>query len=301
VQYCGICHSDLEMIDNNWQMSAYPLVPGHEVVGTVTEAGTAVNDIAVGDVVGLGWTSSSCLKCRYCKRGKEHLCPQQGGTIVQRHGGFADRVRCQSRWAIRIPPGVNPANAGPLFCGGTTVWSPLRHYGVLPGMRTAVVGIGGLGHMAVQFLAKMGTEVTAISSTRSKEEESRQFGASKFIATRDTNELEKAVLTFDFILSTVSASIDWEALVNALAPEGKLCIAGVPDDALKLQAFGLIMFERAVVGGRTGSPSDTMDMLDFCALHGVEPRCEQFAMNDVNAGIDHVRANKARYRAVLAA
>jgi uncharacterized zinc-type alcohol dehydrogenase-like protein len=168
-------------------------------------------------------------------------------------------------------------------------------------MKTAVVGIGGLGHLAVQFLAKMGTEVTAISTTHGKEDEARKFGATDFIATRGTDELAQAAMRFDFIINTVSAATDFNALVNALAPQGTLCQVGVPESAMDLNAFGLIMFERKVMGGRTGAPGDTAKMLEFCAQHGVEPQCEQFAMTDVNRAIDHVRANKARYRVVLAA
>lgn len=301
VQYCGICHSDLAMIDNDWGMSSYPLVPGHEVIGEVSAVGQFVRDIKVGQRVGVGWQSGSCQNCRYCDRGKEHLCGKyQQQTIVGRHGGWAETVRCQARFAVPIPDGLDPAIAGPLMCAGTTVWSPIVHYGVRPGMKTAVLGVGGLGHLAVQFLAKFGTDVTAISSTRSKEEEARQLGASDFIATRGTNELEKAALTFDFILSTVSADVEWNQFINALAPGGRLCIAGLPESDLKLTPFPLINYERSVSGGRSGAPSDTAAMMEFCARHDVQPMCEQFDMKDINRAVQHVRDGKARYRAVVA-
>ena len=181
VHYCGICHSDLAMMDNDWGMSSYPLVPGHEVVGEVSAVGQFVHGLKVGQRVGLGWQSGSCQECRYCNRGKEHLCiNEQQQTIVGRYGGWADTVRCQAKFAIPIPDGLDLAITGPLLCGGTTVWSPIVHYGVKPGMKTAVVGIGGLGHMAVQFLAKFGTDVTAISSTHNKEEEARTIGRKRF-------------------------------------------------------------------------------------------------------------------------
>ena len=159
VAYCGICNSDLEIMDNHWGVTRFPLVPGHEVIGEVAAVGAEVRTLRVGQRVGVGWQSGSCLECRYCRRGQEHLCTTQEAyeqTIVGRHGGWADRVRCQARWAVPIPDGLDPATAGPLMCAGTTVWSPLRHQGVTAGMQTAVVGIGGLGHLAVQFLAKMG-------------------------------------------------------------------------------------------------------------------------------------------------
>jgi uncharacterized zinc-type alcohol dehydrogenase-like protein len=239
--------------------------------------------------------------CRYCHKGKEHLCvnePEQ--TIVGRHGGWADIVRCQASFAVPIPDGLDPAVAGPLMCAGTTVWSPITHYGVRPGMKTAVLGVGGLGHIAVQFLAKFGTDVTAISSTSSKEDEARQLGASDFIATEGTDGLEKAAMRFDFILSTVSADVDWSRYIDALAPEGRLCVVGVPESDLKIPAFPTISYERSVSGGRAGAPSDTAAMLEFCARHGVAPMCEQFDFKDINRAVQHVRDGKARYRVVLA-
>lgn len=301
VQYCGICHSDLAMIDNDWGMSTYPLVPGHEVIGEVTALGPQVRDIKVGQRVGVGWQSGSCQVCRYCHRGKEHLClndPEQ--TIVGRYGGWADSVRAQAHFTVPIPDGLDPAIAGPLMCAGTTVWSPMTHYGVRPGMKTAVLGVGGLGHLAVQFLAKFGTDVTAISSTHSKEAEARQLGASDFIATRGTDELAKATMRFDFIISTVSADVDWSQFMDALAPEGRLCVVGVPDHDFQLPAFPTINYERSLSGGRAGAPSDTAAMLEFCAHQGVAPMCEQFEMPDLNRAVQHVRDGKARYRVVLA-
>ena len=301
VQYCGVCHSDLGMIDNDWGMSQYPLVPGHEVIGEVTSLGEQVKDLKVGQRVGVGWQSGSCQTCRYCRRGKEHLCVvDQQETIVGRHGGWADSVRAQARFTVPIPDKLDPSIAGPLMCAGTTVWTPMTHYGVSAGMKTAVLGVGGLGHLAVQFLAKFGTDVTAISSSHNKEDEARQLGATDFIATRGTDELAKAANRFDFIISTVSADVDWNQYIAALAPEGRLCIVGIPESDLKITPFPLIHDQRSVSGGRAGAPSDTAAMLEFCAKHGVAPMCEQFAMQDVNQAVEHVRSGKVRYRAVLA-
>lgn len=300
VQYCGVCHSDLGMIDNDWEMSTYPLIPGHEVVGEVTAVGEQVNAIKAGQRVGVGWQSGSCQVCHYCRRGKEHLCVvHQEETIVGRHGGWADYVRVQSHFAVPIPENLDPAVAGPLMCAGTTVWTPITHYGVRPGMKTAVLGVGGLGHLAVQFLAKFGTDVTAISSSHNKEEEARQLGANDFIATSGTDELAHAANRFDFIISTVSADVDWNQYIAALAPEGRLCIAGIPESELKLTAFPIIHDQRSVSGGRADAPGDTAAMLEFCALHGVAPMCEHFDMKDVNQAVDRFRSGKVRYRAVL--
>ena len=302
VESCGICHSDLAMIDNDWGLSQYPLVPGHEVSGTVTAIGPQVQEIQVGQRVGLGWQSGNCGHCRPCHTGREQLCindPQ--ATIVHRHGGFADRVRCEERWAIPIPDGLDPRTVGPLLCGGTTVWSPLLHYNVRPGMQAAVVGIGGLGHMALQFLEAIGCEVTAITTSQDKAAEAASFGATDTLATKDADDLKHAAGRFDFILSTVSAALSWDAYIAALAPQGTLCICGVPDAPVQFPAFPLIDKERRVVGGRTGSPADTAALLQFCAAKEVGPKCEFFPMKEVNTALQHVRDGKARYRVVLTA
>ena len=304
VEYCGICHSDIAMIDNEWGMSSYPFIPGHEAIGKIVAVGDLVDRDRIGQRVGVGWQSASCNHCKNCGRGKEALCLNEsevGQTIIGRNGAWANRVRSQARWTIPIPDGLDPSLAGPLMCAGTTVWSPIRHNNVRPGMETAVLGVGGLGHLAVQFLAKMGTQVTGLSTTRSKEENTRKLGATDFIATKESPEdLEKAAGRFDLILSTVSADVDWNAYINALAPEGTLIICGVPDGALKLMPFPIIDREKKIVGGRAGSPSDTQEMLEFCATHNITPMCEQFALEDINQAVQHVRDGKARFRAVLA-
>src|SRR4051812_49294035 len=297
VAHCGICHSDLSMLDNEWGMTAYPLVPGHEVVGTIAALGKDVTTLKPGQRVGVGWLCGACGECEWCGRGKDHLCAQQKATIVGHHGGYADRVRSNALFAIPIPEGLSSAEAAPLMCAGSTVYSPLVHQNVRPGMKTAVVGIGGLGHLAIQNLAKFGCEVTAISGTTSKEAEARKLGATGFLATGD---LAKAAYRFDFIMNTVSGDLPWPALIDSLRPEGKLVLCGVPASEVKFGAFPLIGAERSVVGGRLGSAQDSKDMLAFSATHKVKPMIETFAMKDANKALDHVRAGKARYRAVLA-
>lgn len=305
VEFCGICHSDLAMIDNDWGMSSYPFIPGHEAIGKIVAVGAQVSQERIGQRVGVGWQSASCNRCKNCGVGKEGLCLNEsevGQTIVGRNGAWAERVRSQARWAIPIPDRLDPSLAGPLMCAGTTVWSPIRHQNVRPGMNTAVLGVGGLGHLAVQFLAKMGTQVTGISTTRSKEASTKELGATDFIATKESpDDLKKAERKFDFILSTVSANMPWDDYVNALTPEGTLVICGVPNDALQFMPFSLVWYERKVSGGRAGSPADTQEMLEFCATHNITPMCEQFAMKDINQAVQHVRDGKARYRAVVAA
>jgi len=303
VEYCGICHSDISMIDNEWGMSNYPFIPGHEAVGKIVEVGSRVSQDLIGQRVGVGWQTGSCNHCQNCGVGKNHLCLNEDEvqqTIIGRNGAWANRVRSQAKWTIPISDALDPATAGPLMCAGTTVWSPIRHYGVRPGMKTAVPGVGGLGHLAVQFLAKMGTQVTGLSTTRSKEENTRKLGATDFIATKESPEdLEKAAGRFDFILSTVSADVDWNAYINALAPEGTLVICGVPNAAISFMPFPLIVSEKKVGGGRAGSPSDTQSMMEFCATHNISPMCEQFDLKDINQALQHVRDGQARFRAVL--
>src|SRR3954468_16328135 len=300
VSHCGICHSDLAMIDNDWGWSRYPLVPGHEVVGTVAAVGEGVGDrLAVGTGVGVGWRCGSCGRCEWCGTGKEHLCAVGQSTIVGHHGGWAETVRCEAKFAIPLPEALASEDAGPLMCAGTTVFTPMVHYGVAPWMKTAVLGVGGLGHLAVQFLAKMGCEVTATSSSHDKDDDTRKLGASHFLATRGTDELKRAASSFDFVLSTVSADVPWVDYVAALRPQGRLVIVGLPESDIRFPAFPLLL-ERSVSGGSSGSPSDTARMLEFAARTGVRPMTEHFALDDVNAAVERVRSGKVRFRAVLA-
>ena len=300
VSHCGICHSDLAMIDNDWGFTAYPLVPGHEVVGTISSVGSDVEGVEVGRRVGVGWHCGSCGHCEWCRRGVESLCAQERATIVHHHGGWAESVRCDAKFALPIPEAIESAVAGPFMCAGSTVFTPMARFGVTPTMRAAVVGIGGLGHLAVQFLAAFGCEVTAISSTHSKDGEAREMGATRFLATKGTDELKEAAGSFDFIISTVGADLPWDDYVAALRPQGRLVLVGIPDAALKITPFPLL-YEKSVSGGQCGGPTDTAAMLDFAARSGVRPIVERFKMADINQAIDHVRAGKPRYRVVLEA
>ncbi len=299
VKYCGVCHSDIAMIDNDWKFTGYPLVPGHEVVGTVLEIGSDVAGIKPGQAVGVGWQSGSCSECEYCRRGKEHLCAKEQDTIVHRHGGWATSVVVEAPFAVPLPDGLFCAEAAPLMCAGSTVFSPMLHHGVTAGMEAAVVGIGGLGHLAVQFLSKWGCRVTAISSSHAKDEEARALGASAFIATKNADELKKAANRFDFIISTVSADVNWAQYVAALRPEGTLVIVGIPENDLRIPAFGLIQGEKSVSGGRTSSPLDIGLMLKFASRTGVRAVIEKYPLSEVNAAVEKARSGRLRYRAVL--
>ena len=217
VESCGICHLDIAMIDDEWGMSHYPIVPGHEVVGTIIAAGSHVKNLNVGQQVGLGWYSGSCMHCHSCLSGDHNLCATAEQTIVGRHGGFADIVRCNAEWAIALPDTIDARNAGPLFCGGITVFNPIVQFDVRPTQRVGVIGIGGLGHLALQFLNKWACEVTAFSSSPGKESEAKRMGAHHVVNSKDSTAMQAMAGRFDFILNTTNANLDWPSYVNARA------------------------------------------------------------------------------------
>ncbi len=300
ISHCGVCYSDIHLIDNDWGLSRYPFIPGHEVVGTISAVGSLVRDRAVGERVGIGWQADSCGICEWCRRGEEHLCAKAQPTCVGRNGGYADRIRVNARFAIPVPEALESEGVAPLLCGGITVYSPLRNHGVRPSSRVGVIGIGGLGHMGLQFARAFGAEVTAFSTSKDKEKEARQLGAHHFVNTRDTGALKKLAGCFDFILSTVSADQDWPGYVSALRPKGMLCVVGVPPSPMQLPVFPLVGGQKAISGSPTGSPTDIAEMLDVAARHGVKAVTERYAMGKANEAIAKVKKNQVRYRAVLA-
>lgn len=299
VEHCGICHSDLSILDNDWGISVYPLVPGHEVVGRITAVGQHVRGVAVGQRVGVGWTAQSCMHCRSCLSGDQHLCSGAQATIVGHHGGFADRVRAHWAWAIPLPEGLDPGSAGPLLCGGITVFNPLQRFGVRPTARAGVVGIGGLGHMAVKFLRAWGCEVTAFTSSPSKFEEAQVLGAHRVLSSRDSAAIGSVAGSLDLLLVTVNVPMDWDSLIATLAPRGRLHVVGAVLQPIPVAAMSLIMGERNMSGSPTGSPTDIATMLDFAARHQIAPQVEHFPIARVNDALEHLRAGKARYRIVL--
>ncbi len=299
VEHCGICHSDLSMLDNEWGFSSYPLIAGHEVIGTVTAAGPQAKRVKVGDRVGLGWNSGSCMCCPQCLAGDHNLCTSGEGTIVGRPGGFAERVRCHWVWAAPLPAAVDPVSAGPLLCGGITVFSPLVQFRVGPTDRVGVIGIGGLGHMALEFLDKWGCEVTAFTSNDSKRDEARKLGADHVVNSTDTDAMKKLKGSLDFILVTANASLDWGTILEALSPKGRLHFVGAVLQPISLAPFGLIPGQTSISGSPSGSPSTVDRMLAFCARHGIAPIIEKYPMSKVNDALDRLRSGKARYRIVL--
>ncbi len=298
ISHCGICHSDLHLIDNDWAVSRYPLVPGHEIVGTVAGAG-ADSGHAVGGRVGVGWQRSACLSCDLCKAGHENLCLQQEATCVGHMGGFARRIRIDGRFAFAMPPSLDAASAAPLLCGGATVFAPLRRLGAKPGMRVGVIGIGGLGHLALRFLRAMGCETTAFTSSPDKRDEALRLGADHTASSTHAGELRAHAGRFDVILDTVPARIDWIAYLQALEPGGTLCLVGAPPGLVQFPASLLLTGQRAICGSDIGSPGAIREMLAFAAQHGIAAQVEKAPMSEVNAAVQRVRENKARYRVVL--
>lgn len=300
VSHCGICHSDLHLISNDWGISQYPFIPGHEIIGTVTAVGAEVRGLEEGRRVGLGWQSNSCGRCEWCMKGMENLCPESEGTCVRRNGGYADRVRADSRFVIPVPDELESEQAAPLLCGGITVYTPMRKHGINPSSRVGVVGIGGLGHLAIQFARVFGAEVTAFSTSAAKEDEARKLGALRFVNTRESKAMKEVAGTQDFILSTINADQEWASYMQALRPTGTLCFVGVPPSPVAVQAFPLISGARSITGSPIGSPHQLREMMDVAARHGVKAQTERFAMSKANEAIEKVKKNKVRYRAVLA-
>jgi len=300
ISHCGVCHSDVHLIDNDWGISRYPFIPGHEIVGAVTAVGSSVANLKVGQRVGIGWQSDSCGVCEWCRKGEEHLCAKAQPTCVGRNGGYADAIRVNWRFAIPVPEPLASENVAPLLCGGITVYAPIRNHGVRPSSRVGIIGIGGLGHMGLQFAKAFGAEVTAFSTSKGKESEARALGAHHFVNTRETGAMKKLGGSFDFLLSTVNADQDWGGYINALRPRGSLCIVGVPPSPIALQAFPLVAGQKSLAGSPTGSPSDIAEMLDVAARHSVKAVTERFAMDKANEAVAKVKKNQVRYRAVLA-
>jgi len=280
-------------------MSQYPFIPGHEIVGTIKELGAEVKSLQLGQRVGLGWQSNSCGTCEWCTRGMENLCPAAEATCVHRHGGYADRVRANARFVIPIPEAMSSEQTAPLLCGGITVYNPLRTHGVNPSSRVGIIGIGGLGHLAIQFARVFGAEVTAFSTSAAKEEEARALGANHFVNTRESKAVKDVFGTLDLLLTTINADLDWGVYLQTIRPTGTLCFVGVPPSPVSVHAFPLISGLRSITGNPTGSPWRLKEMLDVAARHGVKATTEAFQMSKANLAIDKVKKGKVRYRAVL--
>lgn len=298
VEHCGLCHSDVSVLNNEWGVSQFPAVLGHEVVGRITALGPSAKGLSVGQHVGVGWFSGSDMHCRQCMSGNHHLCPQAQATIIGHRGGFASHVRAHWAWVMPLPQGLNAADAGPLLCGGITVFNPLAMY-AKPSDRVGIIGIGGLGHMGLKFAAAYGCEVTAFTSGPNKFDEAKGFGAHHAVSTRDAATIQKLAGSFELLISTVNVPLDWSAMINALAPTGRLHVVGAVLEPIPVPAFSLILAQRAVSGSPTGSPVAIQTMLDFATRHNVTPQTEHYPMSRINEAFARLESGKARYRIVL--
>jgi uncharacterized zinc-type alcohol dehydrogenase-like protein len=298
VEHCGLCHSDVSVLNNDWGISQYPAILGHEVIGRIIALGPNAKGLKVGQRVGVGWNSGSCMHCRQCMSGNHHLCPQVQATIVGHRGGFATHIRSHWAWAIPLPEKLNFAEAGPLLCGGVTVFAPLAMY-AKPTDRVGIIGIGGLGHMAVKFAAAYGCDVTAFTSSESKFDEAKGFGAHHVVSSRDSAAIKKLAGSFDLLISTVNAKLDWDAIIGTLAPNGRLHVVGAVLEPIPVAAFSLIMQQRSVSGSPGGSPVAIETMLDFAARHDIAPQTEHFPMSKINEAFARLESGKARYRIIL--
>jgi uncharacterized zinc-type alcohol dehydrogenase-like protein len=307
IKYAGICHSDIHTARGDWGPAAYPLVTGHEIAGIVTEVGSEVTRHAVGDRVGVGCMVDSCGECRYCQAGEEQFCVNgnvgtygatgKDGQITQ--GGYSTHIVVTEDFVVRIPEGLGLDVAAPLLCAGITTFSPLNHWGAGPGRKVAVVGLGGLGHMAVKIAHAMGAEVTVLSQSLKKQEDGLRLGADHYYATADPATFETLAGTFDLIINTVSAVLDLNAYLGLLAVDGALVNVGAPPEPLSLNAFSLILARRSYAGSLIGGIRETQEMLDFCAEHGIGADIEVIAADQVNEAWERVLASDVRYRFVI--
>jgi uncharacterized zinc-type alcohol dehydrogenase-like protein len=286
------------MFNNEWGMAQYPAILGHEVTGRVTAVGPNTKRIKVGQRVGVGWNSGSCMHCRQCMSGSHHLCPEVQPTIIGHRGGFASHVRSHWAWVFPLPQNLNFAEAGPLLCGGVTVFAPIAMY-AKPTHRVGIIGIGGLGHMALKFAAAYGCHVTALTSGEKTFDEARTLGANEVASTMDPAGIKKLAGSFDLVISTVNVKLDWDAIIGTLAPNGRLHVIGAVLEPIPVSVFSLMMQQRSVSSSPAGSPVMTETMLDFAARHDIAPVTEHFPMSKINEAFARLEAGKAHYRIIL--
>ncbi|MEO8964353.1 MAG: NAD(P)-dependent alcohol dehydrogenase [Gammaproteobacteria bacterium] len=299
ITHCGICHTDVHLVDNDWGISSYPLVPGHEIIGTVLSKGEKVIGLENGQRVGVGAQCASCMSCVYCETGEEQLCAKHQPTCLGQFGGFANSIITDARFVFLIPEKLESSRTAPLLCGGATVYSPLRRFIHSPLMRVGIIGIGGLGHLAIQFAKAFECEITAFSSSASKEKEARELGAAHFFSSVDFSQTTQLASYFDLIIDTAPNALEWPHFLKMLKPKCFLCLVGVPAEKLEIPAFSLIGGNRGICGSNIGSVHEIKEMLKLAEQNNIGAVVETFPMSDVNLALQKVRENKVRYRAVL--
>jgi len=308
ILYCGVCHSDIHQARNEWGNATYPMVPGHEIVGTVSKAGSGVKKFKADDTVGIGCFVDSCRSCPNCKAGLEQFCEghlvftyncTEKDGVTPTYGGYSNQIVVDEAYVVRIPDGMPLAGAAPLLCAGITTYSPLKEFGAKPGDRVGVVGLGGLGHMGVKLAASMGTEVTVFSTSPSKEADARKLGAHHFILSTDAAAMQGAAGRFSLILDTVSAGHDLNPLLNALRRDGTLVVVGVSTEPAAVETFPLILGRRRLAGSIIGGIHETQEMMDYCASHRIVSDVEVIAIQDLERAYERTVKGDVRYRFVI--
>lgn len=307
ILFCGICHSDLHQVRNEWSdaiPTVYPIVPGHEIVGRVTRVGSGVRNHTPGDLVGVGCLVDADGTCDACKAGLEQFCPNMTLTFgaPDKHlggvtyGGYSDSIVVDEHFVLRMPATLDPAGAAPLLCAGITTYSPMRHWGVTAGKKVGVIGLGGLGHMAVKFADAFGAHVVVFTTSVDKQHDALRLGADEVVMSRDANAMEKHAGSFDFILDTVSAQHDVNAYLNLLRLDGALTLVGAPPQPVEVSAFSLIMARRSLSGSNIGGIAETQEMLDFCGEHGITADVEIIPIQAVNEAYERLLKSNVKYR-----
>jgi uncharacterized zinc-type alcohol dehydrogenase-like protein len=307
ILYCGICHSDVHSVRNEWSefmATVYPIVPGHEIVGRVAKVGSAVTKFKPGDLAAVGCMVDSDGTCSECRAGFEQFCPNVvltfngpdkhlGGVT---YGGYSESIVVDQRFVLRVPSNLNPAGAAPLLCAGITTYSPMRHWQVANGKKVGIVGLGGLGHMGVKFAHALGAQVVVFTTSPSKKEDALRLGADEVVMSRNADEMQKHVESFDFILDTISADHDINAYLNLLRRDGNVTLVGAPPKPLAVSAFGLIMRRRSLSGSNIGGIAETQEMLDFCGRHNITADVEVIPLQKVNEAYERMLKSDVKYR-----
>lgn len=307
IKFSGICHSDIHQVRNEWGNSSYPMVPGHEIAGIVTAVGSKVTKFKVGDRAGVGCFVNSCTQCATRDLDLEHYMPGLIGTynafeadgVTPTYGGYSDSIVVKEGYALSIPENLPLDASAPLLCAGITLYSPLMHWKAGPGKKVAIVGMGGLGHMGVKLAHAMGADVTVLSQSLSKKEDGLKLGADHYYATSDAETFKTLAGTFDLILCTVSAEIDWNAYLGLLKVDGSLVLLGIPENAVPVHAFSLVPGRKSISGSMIGSIKETQEMLDFCGKHNIVSEIELIRMDQVNEAYERVLKSDVRYRFVI--
>lgn len=308
ILYCGVCHSDLHTVRNEWGGTIYPVVPGHEIIGRITAIGNKVTKYNVGELAGIGCMVDSCRECDNCKEGLEQYCSkgmvgtyngkERDGSGIT-YGGYSKQIVAHEDFILRIPENLPLEGVAPLLCAGITTYSPLKHWNVSKGDKVGVVGLGGLGHMAVKLAASMGAEVTMLSHSPKKEADSKRLGAHKFILTSDEQQVKSVKKYFDFILDTVSAEHDYNTYLNMLKTNGVMVCVGVPPTQTKIAAHNLVAERRTLAGSLIGGIPETQEMLDYCGRHNIVSDVEVIKMNEINEAYERMLKGDVRYRFVI--